>query len=134
MKENAERVRLDRWLWAARIYKSRSLATRAIIGGKARLGGRRVKPGASITLGDIVQVRKGPYEIELIVRGIAERRGPARVAAGLYEESAASRTAREALAAALDRQASIEYQGKGRPTKRDRRRLDRLLDEWIDEQ
>jgi ribosome-associated heat shock protein Hsp15 len=134
MKENAERVRFDRWLWAARIYKSRSLATRAIVGGKARLGRRRVKPGASITLGDIVQVRKGPYEIELVVRGIAERRGPARVAAGLYEESAASRTAREALAAALDRQASIEYQGKGRPTKRDRRRLDRLLDEWTDEQ
>src|SRR5687768_12081084 len=53
MKENAERVRFDRWLWAARIYKSRSLATRAIVGGKARLGGRRVKPGASITLGDI---------------------------------------------------------------------------------
>ena len=134
MKENAERVRFDRWLWAARIYKSRSLATRAIVGGKARLGRRRVKPGASITLGDIVQVRKGPYEIELVVRGIAERRGPARVAAGLYEESATSRAAREALAAALDRQASIEYQGKGRPTKRDRRRLDRLLDEWTDEQ
>jgi ribosome-associated heat shock protein Hsp15 len=132
MNEAAERVRFDRWLWVARLYKSRSLATRAIAGGKAHLHGRRVKPGTPVAVGDTVRVRKGPYELELVVRGLADRRGPARVASTLYEETASSQATRAALAAALERQASMEYHGKGRPTKRDRRHLDRILDEWPD--
>ena len=133
MSQRAGGVRFDQWLCAARLYRSRSLANRAITGGRARLGGRRVKPGVTVAVGDIVHVRKGPFELELVVRGLAERRGPARVASGLYEETTTSRDAREAIAAALERQASIEYRGKGRPTKRDRRRLDDLLDAWSDD-
>ena len=127
-----ERVRFDRWLWAARLFKSRTLATQAIAGGKARLGGRRVKPGAQVDAGDTVQVRKGPYELELVVRGLAEKRGPARAAAALYDETEAGRAARERVAAALQAQPVAVYEGKGRPTKRDRRRIERLVEEWPD--
>jgi ribosome-associated heat shock protein Hsp15 len=128
----AERVRLDRWLWAARFFKSRTLATQAIAGGKARLNGHRAKPGAPVQPGDTVQVRKGPYELELVVRALADKRGPARAAAALYEETEAGRAARELVAAALQSQPVVEFTGKGRPTKRDRRRIERLVEEWPD--
>lgn len=128
----SERVRFDKWLWAARLYKTRSQATRAVSGGKAQLNDRRAKPGAAIATGDSVQVRKGPYRLELIVRELSEIRGPASEAARLYEETAGSRAARETLASALDRRAAVVYEGKGRPTKRDRRRIERLVDEWPD--
>ena len=126
----AERVRFDRWLCAARIYKSRTLAHEGIEGGKARLNGRRAKPGALVGAGDTVQVRKGPYELELAVRGVAERRGPASKAAELYEETETGRAARERVAAALESQPVVEFHGKGRPTKRDRRRIERLVEDW----
>ena len=129
---SGDRVRLDRWLCAARFYKSRTQAAGAITGGKARLGGRRVKPGALVAPGDLVQVRKGPYEIELVVRGLAEKRGPASAAARLYEETKDSEEARERVAAALRSQPVIEFHGKGRPTKRDRRQMERLIEEWPD--
>ena len=129
---SGDRVRLDRWLCAARFYKSRTQAAGAITGGKARLGGRRVKPGALVAPGDMVQVRKGPYEIELVVRGLAEKRGPAPAAARLYEETKDSEEARERVAAALRTQPVVEFHGKGRPTKRDRRQMERLIEEWPD--
>lgn len=129
---SGDRVRLDRWLCAARFYKSRTQAAGAITGGKARLGGRRVKPGALVAPGDLVTVRKGPYEIELVVRGLAEKRGPASVAARLYEETKDSAEARERVAAALRTQPVVEFHGKGRPTKRDRRKMERLIEEWPD--
>lgn len=128
----ADRVRFDRWLWSARLYKSRTQAAAAITGGKARIGGRRSKPGALVGVGDAIQVRKGPYDIELEVRGLAAKRGPARDAAALYEETAESREARDRVAAALRTQPVIVFHGKGRPTKRDRRRIERLADEWPD--
>ncbi len=126
----SERVRFDRWLWAARMYKTRSQASAAITGGKARLRGRRSKPGALVGAGDTVQVRKGPYEIELVVKGLAEKRGGATEAARLYDETESSMEARAAVAAALRTQPVIVFHGKGRPTKRDRRRMEKLADEW----
>lgn len=119
-------VRFDRWLWAARLFKTRALAAQAIAGGKAVVNGRRAKPAHPLRVGDAVRVRKGPYVHELVVRGLAERRGPAREAAALYDESPASRAARETLALQLAAQPQAAHDGKGRPTKKARREMERL--------
>ncbi|HUP00016.1 MAG TPA: RNA-binding S4 domain-containing protein [Gemmatimonadota bacterium] len=121
-----DRVRLDRWLWAARQFKTRSLATRAVAGGTVRLNDRRVKPGTAVKVGDRIRVRKPPYELHLVVRALSESRGPAREAARLYEETPESRAAREMLALQLKHMPAPVYDGKGRPTKKDRRRIERL--------
>jgi ribosome-associated heat shock protein Hsp15 len=128
--DDASRVRIDKWLWAARFFKTRSLAVDAIAGGKILVAGDRIKPAKTIQTGDQVSVRLGPYEHVLIVRGISERRGPATVAATLYEETTASRGAREKLAEQL-RMAppTFVFEEKGRPTKRDRREIERLREE-----
>jgi ribosome-associated heat shock protein Hsp15 len=124
------RVRIDKWLWAARFFKTRSLAAEAIEGGKILVAGERVKPAKLLQPGDEVIVRLGPYEHVVTVRGVSERRGPASVAATLYEETAASRAAREKLAEQLRMApAAFVYEDKGRPTKRDRRELDRFRDD-----
>ena len=123
----AGRVRLDKWLWAARFFKTRSLAVEAIEGGKIQLAGERTKPAKLIQAGDVVSVRLGPYEHVVTVRAVSERRGPASVAATLYEETPASRVAREKLAEQLRMApAAFVFEDKGRPTKRDRRELDRF--------
>ena len=119
-------VRLDKWLWAARFYKTRSLATAAVAGGKVHVNGERAKPAKPVAPGDTVRIRIPPYEWVVVVRGLAERRGSAAVAAGLYEETAASRAARERLALGFRLVQGDVYEGKGRPTKRDRRRIERL--------
>jgi ribosome-associated heat shock protein Hsp15 len=125
--EGGERVRVDKWLWAARFYKTRSLATEAVTGGKVEVNGERAKPAKLLRPGDEVRCRQGPYEYVLVVRGLAERRGPARIAALLYEERPESRAARERQAEQLKLGASAwTYEDKGRPTKRDRRELDRF--------
>lgn len=122
-------VRLDKWLWAARFFKTRSLATEAIAGGKVELNGDRAKPAKAVKPGDEVRLRIGPYEHVLIVRELGERRGPASVAATLYEETEASRLERERLAAQLKMApATFVYEEKGRPTKKDRRDLTRFID------
>ena len=119
-------VRLDQWLWAARFFKTRSLAAAAVTGGKVELNGQRPKPASPVHEGDDVRVRLSPYEHLLTVRGLAVRRGPAKVAALLYEETPASRAAREQLAWQLKHApAPFTFGEKGRPTKRDRRRMDR---------
>lgn len=121
------RVRLDRWLWAARFFKTRSVATEAVAGGKVEVNGERAKPAKLVQPGDEVRLRQGPYEYVLQVRGLADRRGPASVAAALYEERAESRAARERVAEQLKLGASAwAFEDKGRPTKRDRRALDRF--------
>ena len=125
----AAAVRVDKWLWAARFFKTRSLATAAVTGGKVHVNGERAKPAKPVAPGDTVRIRIPPYEWTLVVRGLAERRGPAQVAAGLYEETAASRTTRERLALGFKLVQGDVYEGKGRPTKRDRRRYDRLRGE-----
>lgn len=126
MSEPQEPVRIDRWLWAARFYKTRSLATAAVNGGKVEVNGERAKPARLIRLGDAVRVRQPPFEWQLLVRGLAERRGPASVAQGLYEETAESRAARQRLQEQLRVvQPLFVYEEKGRPTKKDRRMIDR---------
>ena len=124
------RVRVDKWLWAARFFKTRSLAADAVAAGKVEVNGERVKPAKLLQLGDEVRVRLGPYEHVVHVRGVSERRGPASVAVTLYEESAASVAARAKLAEQLRMApAAFVYEEKGRPTKRDRREIDRFRDE-----
>jgi len=117
-------VRLDKWLWAARFFKTRSLATEAVAGGKVDLNGERAKPARAVKPGDRVRLRLGPYEHILIVRALGERRGPAAAAAALYEETEESLAARARLATQLRMApAAFVYEEKGRPTKKDRRDL-----------
>jgi ribosome-associated heat shock protein Hsp15 len=121
------RVRLDKWLWAARFYKTRALAAEAIAGGKVQVNGDRVKRAKPLQLGDEVRIRQGPYEHLVVVRELSDRRGPAAQAAGLYEERPESRAAREAMALQLKSVHSMfATDTKGRPTKRDRREIERL--------
>ena len=94
-------VRLDKWLWAARFFKTRSLASDAINGGKIQLNGHRAKRAKHVQVGDEIRIRKGPYEQLVVVRGLSERRGPAPVAQTLYEETAESHHKREMLAMQL---------------------------------
>jgi ribosome-associated heat shock protein Hsp15 len=123
------RIRIDKWLWAARFYKTRSLATDAVQGGKVELNGDRAKPAKEVKPGDEVRVRLGPYEHIVIVRGIAARRGPPREAQALFEETPESKTERERLAEQLRMApAAFVWEEKGRPTKKDRRQISRLRD------
>ena len=124
------RVRIDKWLWAARFFKTRSLAADAVGAGKVEVNDERVKPAKLIQLGDTITVRLGPYLHVVRVRGLSERRGPASVAATLYEETAESVAARAKLTEQLRMApAAFVYTDKGRPTKRDRREIDRFRDE-----
>jgi ribosome-associated heat shock protein Hsp15 len=127
-----ESVRIDRWLWAARMYKTRSQAAAAIEGGKVRLNDVRPKTGAPVRVGDVVRVRQGPIERTLRVTGLAERRGRASEAAGLLEETAESLARRREREAQLKLMPDPTYRGKGRPTKRERREIDRLKEPWPD--
>ncbi len=119
-------VRVDKWLWAARFFKTRSLAAQAVDGGKVQVNGDRVKPAKTVRPGDEVRLRLGPYEHIVEVRGTAGRRGSATVAAELYAETEASRAARERLHWQLTSAAPAMEPEKGRPTKRDRRLLERF--------
>ena len=121
-------VRADKWLWAARFFKSRSLAAEAITSGKVELNGERVKPAHDVKPGDLVRVRLGAYDHVLTVRAVSDRRGPAAQAVLLYDETAASREAREKLRWQLKHAAPVMEPGTGRPTKKDRRLLGRLKD------
>lgn len=126
MTENDDRVRLDKWLWAARFYKTRSLAAEAIAGGKVQVNGERVKRAKPVQLGDEVRIRQGPYEHLIFVRGVSERRGPATTAAELYAEKPESVAAREAMAIQLKSLHAAFVPERGRPTKKDRREINRL--------
>jgi ribosome-associated heat shock protein Hsp15 len=120
------RVRIDKWLWAARFFKTRSLAADAIAGGKVQVNGERVKRAKPLQLGDEVRIRLGPYEHQVVVRELSDRRGPAAQAAALYEEKETSRAAREALALQLKSLHSAFVPERGRPTKKDRREIRRF--------
>ena len=123
------RVRLDRWLWAARFYKTRALAAAAVGGGNVELNGARAKRAKPIAVGDRLRIRRGPFEYQLVVRAVAEQRGPPAAAAGLYEEDSAGKRRRERLAEQLRMAPTLRYAGKGRPTKKDRREIERLKGE-----
>ncbi|MGH7498386.1 MAG: RNA-binding S4 domain-containing protein, partial [Gemmatimonadales bacterium] len=114
------------WLWAARFYKTRALASDAIAGGKVQLNGDRAKRAHPVRIGDEIRVRQGPYEHRAVVQALSGRRGPATEAAGLYEERAESRAAREAVAGQLKSMQGAFVPEKGRPTKRDRREIEKL--------
>lgn len=122
-------VRLDKWLWAARFFKTRGVAAEAVDGGKVEVNGARPKRSKEVRVGDKLRIRSGPYEYHLMVRALSQRRGPAAEAATLYEETAASRRARDELAARLKTERELFTPAKGRPTKRDRRRMQRLKGE-----
>jgi ribosome-associated heat shock protein Hsp15 len=119
------RIRLDKWLWAARFFKTRALAAEAVEGGKVQVNGDRPKRARPLQVGDEIRVRLGPYQHTVTVRALSARRGPASEAAGLYEETAASRTAREALAIQLKSLHAVFGPDKGRPSKKDRREIER---------
>ena len=120
------RTRIDKWLWAARFYKTRALAAEAIAGGKVQVNGERVKRAKPLQVGDEVRIRQGPYEHQVVVRDLSDRRGPAVQAAALYEEKPESRAAREALALGLKSLHSAFLPERGRPTKKDRREINKL--------
>lgn len=121
------KIRLDKWLWAARFYKTRSLSSEEIDKGRVRLNGQPVKPSREVKPGDILEVRTGPMTRTVVVRAISGVRGPAPVAALLYEETAESMAQR--LAEAEQRRLAPEPAqslSQGRPTKRDRRHIEDL--------
>ena len=123
-----DRVRLDRWLWAARFFKTRALAAAAVAGGKVQVNGARAKPAKPVQIDDQLRVRVGPYDWLVTVRAVTERRGSARDAQLLYDEKPEGRAARERLAEQHKIAPAPTYQGKGRPTKKERRELQRLED------
>jgi ribosome-associated heat shock protein Hsp15 len=119
-----DRVRLDKWLWAARFFKTRSQATEAVDGGKVEVNGARAKPAKDIKVGDELRIRLGPYEHHVVVRALSDKRGSASMAHALYEETPESIAAREKLRE--DHRlapAMFVFEDKGRPTKKDRRAL-----------
>lgn len=125
--ERDEDTRLDKWLWAARFYKTRSLASEAIAGGKVQVNGERAKRSRPVKVGDQVRLRQGPFEHVVTVRGVSSRRGPSAEAQKLYDETPESRAARERMAEQVRLMAiAPAYEGQGRPTKKDRRRLARF--------
>ena len=123
--DTPERVRLDKWLWAARFFKTRGLAADAIDGGKVEVNATRAKRAKMVQVGDEVCVRQSPFEHVVVVRGVSERRGPASVAATLYEETPESKAKREALATQIRSMPAGEWES-GRPTTRDRREIERF--------
>ena len=120
-------VRIDRWLWAARFFKTRVAATEAVAGGGVRLNGERVKPAKHVHPADVVEVKVGETQCAITVLGVAEKRGSARIAAGLFEETAESMAERQR--GAEERRMSHPdgtAVGGPRPTKQDRRRIEAL--------
>lgn len=129
MSEAPDRLRVDKWLWAARFFKTRSLAADAVEGGKVHVNGERVKPAKTLRVGDALAIRIGPYAWNVAVLGLSDRRGPAPEAQKLYSEGEESRLAREAVAAQVRAARPTNPLHKGRPTKKARREIDRLQDD-----
>ena len=122
--DTAEKLRIDKWLWAARFFKTRALAADAVESGKVLLDDARVKPAKAMAIGDRLDIRIGQYRYEIEVLGLSDRRGPAPEAQRLYRESEESRQRRETIAAQNKMLPQPHF--KGRPTKRDRREIERL--------
>lgn len=121
-------MRLDKWLWAARFFKTRSVASDAVDGGKVKVNGANVKPAKDVKVGDRLHIRAGEQDWEVVIQGLNEQRRPASEAQLLYRETPES-IERRAKAAELKKMAPMPgAEEKGRPTKRDRRQLDRFRD------
>ncbi|MFV0679733.1 RNA-binding S4 domain-containing protein [Ottowia sp.] len=131
MATSLQRQRIDKWLWAARFYKTRALAVQAIERGRVLLAGQAMKPAREVKSGDVIEVHQPQMQRTVIVRGLSAQRGPAPVAEQLYEETPESVVAREQAAArqrlAPEPAHTIDH---GRPTKRDRRDIDRTRRDW----
>jgi ribosome-associated heat shock protein Hsp15 len=127
------RMRIDKWLWAARFFKTRSLAKQAIDGGKVHCNGEHCKSSREIEAGFILQIRQGFDERTVIVKALSEQRRGAPQAALLYEETPESLALRERLAAERRAQNAAQPPDSGRPTKQDRRRIHRFKREFFDE-
>jgi ribosome-associated heat shock protein Hsp15 len=125
-RESPQKVRIDKWLWAARFYKTRGLSAEAIDGGKIEVNGERAKRSRLVQSGDRIRIRIGPYEHVVNVRGVSERRGSAPIAQALYEEDPESRKAREAMAAHVRAMNANTGYESGRPTKKDRRDIEKI--------
>ena len=116
-------VRIDKWLWAARFYKTRALASDAIKGGKVHFEGSRVKPSKMVRIGDEYAIRQGQWTKTVVVVALSDKRGPATQACLLYEETPESIAQREQAHVHKQAQAAYRERGKGRPTKRERRQI-----------
>jgi ribosome-associated heat shock protein Hsp15 len=118
-------IRVDKWLWAARFFKTRSAAQQAVEGGKVKLDGERIKPAKEVRVGDELQIQIGAYAWTVRVLQLSDKRGSATVARTLYNEDEASRSQREEQAALRKFAAEPAQERHGRPTKRERRQLER---------
>ncbi|MEK6663896.1 MAG: RNA-binding S4 domain-containing protein [Pseudomonadota bacterium] len=127
--ELTEKLRIDKWLWAARFFKTRSLAAQAVEGGKVKLNGQRVKPAKELHVGDALVIHIGDYAWQVTVRELSARRGPAEVARKLYEETEESQMLRQVQAATRRVEHEPAAEIHGRPTKRDRRMLKKFTGE-----
>ncbi len=125
-------LRIDKWLWAARFFKTRALAAQAVAGGKVKVNGERVKAARAIRLGDALSIHIGPYEHVVRVLALSARRGPAPQAALLYAESAPSKVARQEIAARLSAAARYATPAEGRPSKKERRQVIQLKKTRVD--
>jgi ribosome-associated heat shock protein Hsp15 len=128
MDRPIERLRIDKWLWAARFFKTRSLAAQAVDGGRVQLNGQRAKPAKGVAPGDEVVVHIGELEWIVEVRALSARRGPAEEARRLYAERGESKARRQVVVDARKRAPEPAYGLRGRPTKRDRRMLKRFTE------
>ena len=126
MSKLPDNVRLDKWLWAARLFKTRTLATTAVNGGKVHVNGSRVKPSRDMHVGDVISLTRGTDSMELTVRGLSDKRGKAAEAHALYEESAASIEARATRAVLRKSRALGNPAPEKRPDKRSRRQIIRF--------
>jgi ribosome-associated heat shock protein Hsp15 len=124
-EDNAEKFRIDKWLCAARFFKTRSLAANAVDIGKVHINEMRVKPAKTVAVGDMLSIHIGQHQFVVEVLALANKRGPASEAQKLYRETEASRKRREAIAAQLKTQPQPFF-FRGRPTKRDRREIERF--------
>jgi ribosome-associated heat shock protein Hsp15 len=123
----AEECRLDKWLWCARLFKTRSLATAAVNGGKVHVNGARAKPARDLKPGDRLSITRGPERLEILVRRLADRRGPATEAQALYEETHESRAAREVRTELRRSRALTNPAPAKRPDKKSRRQIIRFI-------
>lgn len=128
MKENEKNagLRVDKWLWAARFFKTRGLAAEAVNGGKVEINRQKAKPSKNLHVNDEVRIQRGPYEYVITVLRLSQQRGPAPAAATLYQESEESIGRRLRLSQELKVQAVVQPHFPGRPSKRDRRRIIRF--------